>query len=183
MAFLDTNNVVYWRTNMQQVQVGTDDNDTDVGILDADLPESVGFLSILPTNYFNYLPTNSTAYVQGIGMNQEMRVGGQPLLFATPGNVSWDSSKTAPFGLGTNWNVFIVPGDSSNPERLLIGNQLVLATLHQSAIPAGPGGGPSYVHLFEAINQKMHYLSTNNIGTNSNYQLNQFSLTNWPSIR
>jgi hypothetical protein len=70
-AFLDTNNVIYWRTNVQTVLV---EEDTSVGILNADLPSSVGYLPVLPTNYSNYLPTNDTSYVQGIGMNQDMRL-------------------------------------------------------------------------------------------------------------
>jgi hypothetical protein len=45
----------------------------------------------------------------------------------------------------------------------------------------GYGDGPNYALQFDAINEKMHYLSTNNsIGTN--YQLTPFSLTNWPVI-
>ncbi|MCX6896030.1 MAG: immunoglobulin domain-containing protein [Verrucomicrobia bacterium] len=176
LAFLDTNNVVYWRTFVQQVQVGNEGNDTDVGILDADLPTSVGYLPILPTNYFNYLPTNNSAYVQGIGMNQEMRIFGQPMRFGLS-VVAWSSMATAPFGLGTNWNAAIVGGDSSDPERLLVGNQLILASKHY-----GPTGGPNYPFLFDAINEKMHYLSTNNsVGTD--YQLSQFSLTNWPAFQ
>ncbi len=176
MAFLDTNNVVHWRTFIQQVQVGDETNDTDVGILSADLPTSVGYLQVLPTNYFHYLPTNGS-YVQGIGMNQEMRIFGQPTKVANPAYVSWSSTATAPFGLSTNWNLRIVPGDSSNPERLLIGNQLVLASENYVA-----GGGPNYVFTFDAINEKMHYLSTNNaVGTD--YQLTQFLLTNWPAFQ
>jgi hypothetical protein len=57
-AFLDTNNVIYWRTTVQRVDVtNTSAGDTSVGILNADLPSSVGFLSVLPSNFTNYLPT------------------------------------------------------------------------------------------------------------------------------
>ena len=172
-AFLDTNNVIYWRSPVQGVQIG--DSDTSVGIMNADLPPSVGFLPVLPTNCTNYLPSDGLSYVQGIGMNQDNKIFGQPTTFS-PISVSWNPAATAPFGLGTNWNVALRGGDSSDPERLLIGNQLVLTTQHFHATD-----GPNLVSQFDAINQQMHYLSTNNnVGTD--YQLTTFSLTNWPTI-
>ena len=76
-----------------------------------------------------------------------------------------------------NWNVAIRGGDSSGPERLLVKNQLVL-TSHNTGVNAGP----NYAYQLDAINQAMHYLSTNN-NTGSDYQLTLFSITNWPSIR
>lgn len=173
-AFLDTNNVIYWRTSVQQVGIG---NDTDIGILNEDLPSSVGFLPVIPTNAPSYLPTNSISYVQGIGMNQKMRLFGQPMTFRDTNFIYWNSGSMAPFGLTMNWNVTIVPGDSSNPEMFLIGNQLVLVS-HNFNTP----NGPNYAYQIDAINQQMHYLSTNNAVTNTDYQLIQFSLTNWPTI-
>ncbi|MDD5139343.1 MAG: hypothetical protein PHY43_03665 [Verrucomicrobiales bacterium] len=173
-AFLDTNNVIFWRKTLQRVDVG---NDTSVGILDADLPPSVGFLPVLPANFTNYLPTTSSNVVQGIGMNQDMYLFGQPMTFGNGGFVNWDSSQTAPFGLTTNWNVTIRGGDSSNPDMLLIGNQLVLVS-HNSVVQ----GGPNYAFQIPAINQAMHLLSTNN-HVRTDYQLTGFPLTNWPKIR
>ena len=174
IAFLDTNNAIYWRKNMQMVAVG---NDTDVGILDADLPPSVGYLPVIPANYTNYLPTTSYSYVQGIGLHQDLSLFSQPMTFGDAVYINWNSTVSPPFGLGTNWNVTIYPGDSSNPEMFLIGNQFVLVS-HNFTV----GGGPNYAYQLNAINQQMHYLSTNNaVGTD--FQLTQFSLTNWPTIR
>jgi hypothetical protein len=171
-AFLDTNNVIYWRTNMQNVFI-TDD--ISVGILDSDLPPSVGFLPVLPTNYASYLPVNGTSIVQGIGMNQAKQLFGEPMTF-TASDLYWNSANTAPFGLTTSWNVTLGGGDSSNPALLLVGNQLVLVSHNFGATT-----GPNYASQIDAINQTMHYLSTNNsVGTD--YQLTPFSLTNWPTI-
>ncbi|HUA37935.1 MAG TPA: hypothetical protein VMA35_05990 [Candidatus Sulfopaludibacter sp.] len=172
IAFLDTHNVVYWRRSVQQVPVGF--SDTDVGILDADVPPSVGFLPVVPTNVANYLP--ATNYVQGIGMNQDMKLFGQPMTFRIPSLIVWDSSAAAPSGLATNWNVTLRVNDSSNPEMLLIGNQLVLVS-HNWQVNAGP----NYADQWAAINRQMHYLSTNN-AAGTDYQLTQFPLTNWPVI-
>ena len=174
IAFLASNNVVHWRQTLQRVDVG---NDTSVGLLNGDLPPSVGFLPVLPENFTNYLPTTFSNRIQGIGMNQDMYLFGQPMVFGTPTFINWDSSQTAPFGLATNWNVTIRGGDSSNPEMLLIGNQLVLVS-HNAVVR----GGPNYASQIPAINQAMHLLSTNNqVGTD--YQLTEFPLTNWPKIR
>ncbi len=81
IAFLDTNNSVYWRTTLQRVELAETNSDTSVGFLDSDLPSSVGYLPVVPTNLLSYLPTNSSGVVQGIGMNQEMRVFSQPMTF------------------------------------------------------------------------------------------------------
>src|SRR5262249_30102151 len=65
------------------------------------------------------------------------------------------------------------------PEMLLIGNQLVLLSHDYTGGPDGTG--PNYSLLVGAINQYMHYLSTNN-NAGTDYQLTQLPLTNWPSI-
>lgn len=173
VAFLDTNNVLYWRKALQRVDVA---NDTSVGILNADLPSSVGYLPVLPPDYTNYISTKSITFVQGIGMNQGLRVFSQPMQLLDRTFVYWNCMKRSPFGLGTNWNVAIRGGDSSNPDMLLIGNQLVLASHNYSV-----SSGPNYAFQIDAINRQMHNLSkTNHLKTD--YQLTPFSLTNWPVI-
>ena len=164
LAFLDTNNVIYWRTTLQHVDIPTSltfgiESDISVGLLNADLPASVGYLPVLPASFANYLPTNDLSVFQGIGMNQDFCLFGQPMTVGDTGNlfVDWNSANTAPFGLGTNWNVAVCCGDSSAPEMLLIGNQLVLASHNVTDYT-----GPNYGWAFDLINQYMHYLSTNN---------------------
>jgi hypothetical protein len=173
VAFLDTNNVIHWRAIGEAAAVGVD---ASVGILNADLPPSVGFLPVLTPDYTNCLPMGNTNYVQGIGMNQDMFVYSQPLLLGASAGVGWNSRAAPPFGLDTNWNITVRDGDSSLPVRMLIGNQLVLVSHHSSV-----GGGPNLAFLLDGINQKMHYLSTNNHLT-TDYQLTPFPLTNWPTI-
>lgn len=172
IAFLDTNNVIYLRKPLQQVQVGT--SDTDVGILDADLPPSVGYLPVIPADYSKYLPSDF-AYVQGIGMNQGLMLFSEPLNIQNP-FVTWNSQISVPYGLPVKWDVPLRGGDSSDPVMLLINNQLVLVSHNFFAT-----GGPNYAPQIGAINQQMHYLSTNN-DAGSDYQLTPFSLTNWPTV-
>jgi hypothetical protein len=163
-------------------------NDTSVGVFDSDLPPSVEFLPIAPTNISHYLGTNEPGgfpdranFVQGVGMNQDMKVFSQPMAFLLE-SVSWASRIVPPFGLSTNWNIPLRSGDSSAPGRILVGNELILVT-HNSGQNQilQTGGGPNYSTLFKAINQGMHFLSTNN-GLSSDYQLSPFSLTNWPVV-
>lgn len=174
LAFLDVNNVVHWRKTMQRTDVT---NDIAVGILDQDLPLSVGFLPVLPANFTNYFPLTNSFTVQGIGMNQDFCLFGEPMNFANWPHVLWNSGATVPDGLGTNWNVTIRGGDSSNPAMILVGNQLVLVA-HNFFV----NGGPNYAYHIPAINEAMHRLSEKN-HVSSDYQLTEFSLTNWPVVR
>ena len=174
MAFLDTNNVVHFRKTMQRLDIG---NDISVGILDKDLPPSVGFLPVLPSNYTNYLPANHADFIQGIGMNQDMCLFGEPMTFENKLYVFWNSSATVSSGLGKNWNVRIRGGDSSNPAMILIGNQLILVA-HNFSV----GAGPNYAVQIPAINQAMHQLSQK-VRAKTDYQLTEFPLDQWPKIR
>jgi hypothetical protein len=172
-AFLDRDNHLFWRKSIQRVDLA---NDTSVGVLNEDLPPSVGFLPVLPENFTNYLPTVSGIYVQGIGMNQDMRLFGQPTVFWHSEFANWDPRLVVAHGLGTNWNVRIRGGDSSNPAMILVGNQLVLVSHNYFS-----AGGPNYARQIPQINAAMHLLSvTNHLKTD--YQLTQFSLTNWPAF-
>jgi hypothetical protein len=143
--------------------------------LDEDLPPSVGYMQVLPPSFINYLPASISSVVQGIGMNQDMRLFGQPMMFIGQ-YANWNYATNALYGLTTNWNVAIRGGDSSNPEMLLVGNQLVLVSHN-----FGANFGPNYAFQVDAINQQMHYLSTNN-SAGSDYQVALFSLTNWPTV-
>jgi hypothetical protein len=173
-AFLDTNNVVCWRTNLQTMEVG---NDTSVGILNADLPAAVGYLPVLPADFADYLPVNMAVFVQGIGMNQDLWLFSEPMTFGNSTYVVWNSAAAAPQGMGTNWNVMVRGGDSSAPAMLLVHDQLVLVSHNFAAV-----AGPNYALQIDAINQKMRDLSTEN-KTGTDYQLTSFSFADWPKIR
>jgi hypothetical protein len=172
-AFLDANNIIHWRTNMENIFVT---NDISIGILDSDLPPSVGFLPMLAPNFLNYLPTNSYSYVQGIGRDQGARLFSQPMHFDYPGVVLWNAGISCPFGLDKIWTSVIEGGSSSNPDMFLIEKQLVLLSHNFFS-----GSGPAHPNYLNEINRSMHYLSTNN-AVSTDYQLTVFPLTNWPSI-
>lgn len=174
LAFLDTNNFTYFRKVLQRLDLT---NDITVGILDQDLPPSVGYLPVLPANYTNYLPANSTAILQGIGMNQDFCLFGEPMNFGHGKIVAWNSALNVPSGLHTNWNVGLRGGDSSNPAMILIRNQLVLVSHNYFA-----NSGPNYACYLDAINAAMHQLSKK-YNTRTDYQLTTYNLTNWPMVK
>lgn len=172
-AFLDTNNVVHWRKTLQRADVTVD---ASLGILDEDLPPSVGFLPVLPPSFSNWLTTNANTAIQGIGMNQDMRVFSEPITFAFPPYVAWNPAFGVPDGLGTAWNAQLRGGDSSDPVRLLIGNDLVLVSQNYST-----AAGPNFALEIDAINRRMHDLSVS-VRAAHDYQLTIYPLTNWPTI-
>ena len=167
IVFLSSNNQLYWRTICEQTQI--ENTDITVGILNSELPTSVGYLPILPDNYFNYLPTNSTHIIQQIGMNQYMRVFSQPSWFDSQMSIYWDHTLEVPFGLSSEWNIKLTTGDSSAPERLLINNQLVLSSFH-TGVPAGP----NIIYFKNQINEIMTSLSESY--SKNNYQVEQMQL-------
>ena len=173
VAFLATNNQIFWRRTLERVDIAID---TSVGILDSDLPPSVGFLPILAPDFLDYIPILSTNFLQGLGMNQDMFVFSQPIQLSAQPIFLWSHMAAAPLGPGTNWNIAIRGGDSSNPEMLLIENQLVLVSHNYAA-----NAGPNYPSQITAINRQMHNLSTHNHLT-TDYQLTTYSLTNWPKV-
>ena len=67
-------------------------------------------------------------------------------------------------------------GDSSDPDLLLIHDQLVLVSHHSFV-----GGGPNYARAFNAINAAMHTLSTNQ-QAGTDYQLTPVSLAEFPKL-
>ncbi len=178
-VFADTNNVVYYRRSLEVTNVG---HDIVVGILDADLPPSVGYLPLLPANYTNWLDAGC---VQGVGVNQDYLVFGEAVSLPATGAVFFYGRQTVPFGLGTDWTLSadplahgsLRPGDSSDPVRLLIGNQLVLVGAATTTV-----SGPDYALASDRINQAMHYLSINN-HAGTDYRLSFIALTHWPRAK
>lgn len=180
VAFLGTDNQIHWRKPVEQIYIGTGRSDACVGILNEPLPESVGFLPVLPPD-LNYLPMKidnisptGTNVIQGIGMNQDAIVFSQPINFST-NFVRWNITNSPVLGLSTNWNIEIKTGDSSAPERFLIDNQLVFVTVN-----TGIGAGTNYQCLHDSINEAMSTLSLNHNQTN--YQLTPISLTNYSRV-
>lgn len=167
IAFLSSENQLYWRSVCEQNRIAN--TDITVGILNSELPTSVGYLPILPNNYLNYLPTGGTHIIQLIGMNQYMRVFSQPSWFDSQTSIYWDHSLEVPLGLSSEWNIKLITGDSSAPERFLINNHFFLISLNQG-VPAGQ----NIIFYKNQINEIMTSLSEKY--NKNNYQITQIPL-------
>ena len=190
-AFLGTDNVVRYARMLDRADLLPENDpsnaDISVGILDTDLPPSVGYVPVLPPDYSTYLPTGSEDFVQGIGMRSDeyamLFVFSEPIVLNDPSFpqlfVDWNPAKAIiplGFGLGTEWSLPIVISDSSCPLRFLINNQLVLVSAAYEFTY-----GPNYAKFIADINQAMYHLSTNNSAPV--YQLTTYSLTGWPHVQ
>jgi hypothetical protein len=173
LAFLDRDNRLHWRRILKETALG---DDVSVGILDQDLPPSVGFLPVLPANFNDYLPRHPDTPVQGIGQNQDLCVFTHSLMLDDRQSAWWNQDKGVPFGAGTHWNVRIRGGDSSLPVRLLIRDQLVLVTQYHTA-----QSGPMLATRHAAINRAMRALSAEH-RLKPDHQLISVSLDAWPKL-
>lgn len=172
LSFVDDTGTVVNRTILDQVTVPTMP-DTQLYLLDSDLPVTVHPFSLLPLNYVSYLAnrTNQPA-TQLVGCNQDK------WLFPK----CWDSTiidfvtaDSSPLWLGTAWNITIRGGDSGHPIMMLVGNDLILLGSWSTA-----SYGPNYTFYSSYINTAMHTLSVaHSLG--SDYQITFYSLSAWPS--
>lgn len=123
--------------------------DITIGLLDSDVPASIGFAKILPQNWPNYLPSLSSTYrLPCLVLDQEEKALiselyflGNKALFLTPTN-------TIRFSFFES----IILGDSGNPAFLIIDDELVIITVWTFG---GAGGGTSISYHKDAINTIM----------------------------
>lgn len=158
--------------------------DLSVGVLDSDVPNTIGFAKILPQNYRNYLPTlngssgtvpSNTPLLPVFGASPEKAalvrnlytINDQPastklVSFSVPEN----ASSRYPFYVRN----YIV-GDSGSPMCLIINNELVVLTV----LTGGGAGNGTSVHSFKSdINTMMTTLG-------GGYQLTEVSLSGFPT--
>lgn len=178
IVFLGTENQHYWRSIVEQTNVATD---ICIGILNEPLPtNTVGYIKILSSDFYNYLPTNGFSIIQAIGMNRRAQIFSQPIYFQNMTNViNFYSPPAIPAfeGLSNDWNVLeIRKGDSSSPIRLLVEDQFVLCCLR-----FGVGEAPNSITYANEINNAMDVLSSKYQETNY-YHLQEFSFSEWPTI-
>ena len=155
-------------------------NDVCVGLMDRDLPETVGYYAVLPKNFAAYTGAGRRVAWQGIGYSQD-RMSFSQSVFMTTSNVcciQWEPQTPPLHGLSTNWgHKWLRSGDSSNPVRLLVGDQLVLVSM-----ACGVQSGPVISAYFDQINAAMHHLSTNH-HLASDYQLTSIDMSRFTPFK
>jgi hypothetical protein len=178
--FVATNGASYWRTNVQHMPA-VPYADIEVGILNEDLPSSVGFLPLFPANYTNKIPPipftatpDAKSIIECFWYNRFCHAPAASLAFYNYGSIMFNGAVPVPFGI-TDTNLTVCElcaglwsGDSSKPIRTLVGNQIVLLSHAMQQVFAGTnwvnhaGTGPNYALYIPSINATMHRLSASN---------------------
>jgi hypothetical protein len=186
IRFVDSNNNVITRTMVNKLTHPNYYNptalfpDITVGVLDQDVPNSIGFAKILPLNWYNYLPTLTIendniaggftipclySDQQKKALVTELRSLILPPEFTLPppGSIPWPESgrftntlfRTPTITSREAFFESIITGDSGSPAFLIINNELVLITVWTYG---GAGGGTSLLYFKNDINDIMNTL-------------------------
>jgi hypothetical protein len=128
IRFVANDNTVHERTVVSTVLVGTY-TDIRVGVLNSDLPASIAFYPVLPSNWRTRIPGLLYGGAACIHLDQEEKA-----LVATLHNSGGDSIQ---YGMApaaqAEWGEGLIPGDSGDPMFLVLGNTLILAATFWSA--------------------------------------------------
>jgi hypothetical protein len=136
VRFVAADNTVANRTMTARQRVGT--TDIMVGVLSSDVPASIGFAKVLPSDWTDYLPSLGYDVPVLVTDQQEKALvfdwaacdasdGDEGLQLRTP----FDATR-----LG--FREAIVDGDSGNPVCLIVDDELVLLSTLYTNQPAGP---------------------------------------------
>lgn len=152
IRFIDNNNNVVTRTMVNKLthpDYTPYYPDISIGVLDSDVPASIGFVKILPQNWSNYFPSLSATYrLPCLVLDQEEKALISEL-YSLGNSASFLVSNNA-----TRAGFFenIILGDSGNPAFLIINDELVIITVWTFG---GGGSGTSILVHKDAINTMM----------------------------
>lgn len=153
IRFIDSNNNIVTRTMVNKL---THPNytpyypDLTIGLLDSDVPNTIGFVKILPQNWNNYLPSLSSLYrLPCLVLDQEEKA-----LISELFTLNTIAGFSLPLAGSSrvNFSESIITGDSGNPAFLIIDGELVIITVWTFG---GAGAGTSIVFHKDAINTMM----------------------------
>lgn len=152
IRFVDANNNIVTRTMVTKL---THPNyspyypDISIGVLDSDVPNTIGFAKILPSNWASYLPSlSSSRRIPCLVLDQEEKALVADLYsLSTMANLLNPSNSTRLL-----YYENMITGDSGNPVFLIINGQLVILT---AITYGGAGSGTSVVYHKDAINTMM----------------------------
>lgn len=161
IRFIEANGTVHTRTVVSTVSIGA--YDIQLGVLDSDLPASITYYKVLPSNWRTWF-ANLNLGINAITLDQEEKV-----LAHTVGNGQFPSIQYAGFPLGAEaWAEELISGDSGNPVFLPINGELILVTTHLTA-----GSGPDISGFATEINTQM-------LAMGGGYQLSVVDLSGFP---
>ncbi len=150
------------------------DTDLLVGMLDTPLPSSVSVAKILPPNYRNYL--KSGAGLPALSLDQESKILVSDIKNLHSGggsNVVMVTNKRPVSPIRSPFYEVLVAGDSSNPKFLLIGDSLVLLSIHWQA----GHEGASICEYADLVNEAMNQLTPG-----AGYELQVFDFSDYTPL-
>lgn len=148
MVFIASNGEKILRTITNSIRIGT--TDIRIAILDSDVPNTIAFAKVLPSNWSNYLPgLNSISNIPVMCLNQTEKASIASLY-------ALDSSfvNTYPTQYSSYFNNMIT-NDSGNPVFLIINGEPVIIGVFYSG---GAGYGSFISYNYDAINSAMSSL-------------------------
>lgn len=162
LIFVDDNNNVIRRNLMSYAY---DYTDIAIGVLDNDVPNNIKVAKVLPSNYTDYIETNSlNKYSLGLNQGEQAFVnvttlgyGGYVVSDGSGGTVNvpnifvYALSSTDPYYAFTKTPI---TGDSGNPVFIIIDNDLVILTCWWA-----PWSGPFVTTRYDRINELINTLS------------------------
>jgi hypothetical protein len=163
IRFITNNNIVVDRTLINSIGFSGGWPDFRVGLLDSDVPDSIKFAKILPSNYQNYLPSLSSQYTVPI-----LALDQQEKALVTEWKESDISVDCSIPTISNRLSFFenLISGDSGNPMFLIVNNEAVLL----SVVGGGGAGVGSSLHYYKNdVNNTMTSLG-------GGYQLTEISL-------
>jgi hypothetical protein len=152
IRFVDNNNNVVVKTVVDKIthpEYSPYYPDITIAVLDSDVPNSISFAKILPSNWSNYLPSLSSQYtLPCLGLDQEEKA-----LVTELKELDTSAVFSKPLDANRlNFYEDIIRYDSSNPAFLIINGELVIITVWTFG---GAGQGTSIVYHKDAINSMM----------------------------
>jgi hypothetical protein len=181
IRYVTSNNITVEKTVIDQIQAI---DDTQIGILDSDVPSSISFAKILPSNWSSYLPNlyRNTQYNNSPGLpiiclDYDKKASIKELYYIADNSTAWvrfprNNSSLYPFA------EIIIGGDSGSPSFLVINNQLVLILIWSSNVAGRFYGGADV----SFINDAMNTLWTRNSRSGSSYTLTPIDLNGFTTF-
>lgn len=152
VRFITPDNQIVERQLTAKSRVGT--TDLMIGVLNGEVPASIGFCKILPSNWRSYLPHYSRG-IPGFTCDQDEKALVTEFYSISGADPQAQCQKPT----DTQRAVFyedLISGDSGNPFCFVVNGDLVIVTCWFSG---GAGSGPAYMDMQAAINAKLAELS------------------------
>jgi hypothetical protein len=146
IRFITDDNQVVNRTMLKKIRRDNFPSDITVGVLNEDVPSSISFCKVLPSNFSDYLPTG-ISLIGALGLDQQERATVIDMRAFATDLITFD------YPVNTNKSVLYFgkfSGDSGNPAFLIINNELILLTVWTY----GNAGAGTFLSLYiDLINQ------------------------------